>query len=329
MYRCDPKTAIRIEAKIEAFVNKQIDGRKDYIKGKTLNWVVDSDRFSLCDLRSYLFDDLCWGSCQTPKIWIFDKNDGKEVEVVSESQISEMFRMFQNERKIFFLVVVCDLDGSSKCSGTNSTFPCTPSQPSPTIALGSQSHIGSSQGCNMSGQPNQSDNLDEYVGFNEEGLYSSDVEGDLAHEGANHAIEGVHIDPDEDNVDEPTVEALEDNVDEEPTVEAGAVEDNVHEEPAVDDVVQCEPIIVFDSENPRIEVNALFPDVVTFRNALRHFVIKNEFEVQTLKSDKKRFMGRCKHPDCPWRIRASILQDNKTFMVCIQNLGIFTCNSNL
>ena len=305
MYRCDPKTAFRIEAKIEAFVNKQIDGRKDYIKGKTLNWVVDSDRFSLCDLRSYLFDDLCWGSCQTPKIWIFDKNDGKEVEVVSESQISEMFRMFQNERKIFFLVVVCDLDGSSKCSGTNSTFPCTPSQPSPTIALGSQSHIGSSQGCNMSGQPNQSDNLDEYVGFNEEGLYSSDVEGDLAHEGANHAED--------------------DNMDEEPTVEN--IGYNMHEEPAVDDVVQCEPIIAFDPENPRIEVNALFPDVDAFRNALRHFAIKNEFEVHTLKSDKKRFIGRCKQLDCPWRIRASILQDKKTFMVCMQNLGLFTCNS--
>ncbi|XP_078153161.1 uncharacterized protein LOC144548368 [Carex rostrata] len=300
---CDPETAFRIEVKIEGFFMKQIDGRKDYVKGKTLKWVVDSDRFSLCDLRSDLFDDLCWGSCQTPKIWMFDKNDGREVEVVSESQIPEMFRMFQNERKISLLTVICDLDGSSKCSGTNFTYPCTPSQPSPTIALGSQSHIGSSQGCNMSGQPDQSDNLDEYVGFNEESLYSSDIEGDLAHEGANHAIDGVHIDPEEDNVDE------------EPTVEAEAIEDNVHEEPAVDDVVQCEPIIGFDPEKARIDVNALFPDVNAFRKALRHFAIKNEFEVHTLKSDKKRFIGRCKHPDCPWRIRASILQDNKTFMV--------------
>ena len=98
-------------------------------------------------------------------------------------------------------------------------------------------------------------------------------------------------------------------MDEEPTVEN--IGYNMHEEPAVDDVVQCEPIIAFDPENPRIEVNALFPDVDAFRNALRHFAIKNEFEVHTLKSDKKRFIGRCKQLDCPWRIRASILQDKK------------------
>jgi MuDR family transposase len=54
--------------------------------------------------------------------------------------------------------------------------------------------------------------------------------------------------------------------------------------------------------------NALFPDVNAFRNSLRHFAIKNEFEVSTVKSDKKRFIGKCKHSDCPCRIRASILQ---------------------
>jgi MuDR family transposase len=56
----------------------------------------------------------------------------------------------------------------------------------------------------------------------------------------------------------------------------------------------------------QIEVNALFPNVNTFRKALRHFAIKNEFEVRTVKSDRKRFIGECKHPSYPWKIHASI-----------------------
>jgi MuDR family transposase len=99
-------------------------------------------------------------------------------------------------------------------------------------------------------------------------------------------------------------------------------EGNVHEELRIDDIIQCEPNFVFDPENPKIIINALFSDVDAFRKALRHFSIKNEFEIRTVKSDKKRFIGECKYPSCPWRIRASILQDNKT-MVCKHNFCIF------
>lgn len=62
-YRCNPEIVFRIEIKIEGFLNKQNDSRNVYVKGKTLKWVVDSDRFSLCDLISDLSDELCWGSC--------------------------------------------------------------------------------------------------------------------------------------------------------------------------------------------------------------------------------------------------------------------------
>jgi hypothetical protein len=53
----------------------------------------------------------------------------------------------------------------------NFTYPCTSFQSNPTVTIGSQSQMRSSQGCNISKQPNQSDNLNEHVGFNEEGLY--------------------------------------------------------------------------------------------------------------------------------------------------------------
>jgi MuDR family transposase len=262
--------------KIEGFWNKQIEGKKEYVKGRVLKWVVDSDKFSLCELMTNLKEEISWGSSQLPKIWFFDKNKDREVGISSESQIPNIFRMYEMERKISILVVICDCDGSSKYSGTNTPFSCTPSQPPPPIAFGIQV------------EGSQIDNNDGYVGFNEEHMYSVDGEDSIIHNGV---IE-------------------ESQIDSEPIME-----ENIVEEPNIDDVVECVPNIVYDPENPKIEVNALFPDVNAFRNSLRHFAIKNEFEVSTVKSDKKRFIGKCKHSDCPWRIRASILQDNKTFKV--------------
>jgi hypothetical protein len=68
--------------------------------------------------------------------------------------------MYQNERKFSFIVVICDLDGSSKCTGSLE-------------------------------QPEQFDNPEEHVGFNEEDLYDSDVEMDFSNEIANHDVENV------------------------------------------------------------------------------------------------------------------------------------------
>jgi hypothetical protein len=49
---------------------------------------------------------------------MFDKDEGRDVRLVSELQIPELFRMYQNQRKFSLIVVVCDLDGSSKCSSS-------------------------------------------------------------------------------------------------------------------------------------------------------------------------------------------------------------------
>ena len=72
-----------------------------------------------------------------------------------------------------------------------------------------------------------------------------------------------------------------------------------------------------DSENSKIEAGALFPDVYAFRKALRHFAIKNEFEVVTLKTDKKRFIGKCRNPSCPWRVHASVIRESNVFKVSL------------
>jgi hypothetical protein len=99
-HRIDTEAVFKIEINIEGFWKKSNnDSRKIYIKGRTLKWMVDPDKFSLFDLSSDLLDELSWGESQTPKIWILDKKEGRDAALVSESQIPEMFKMFQKEKK--------------------------------------------------------------------------------------------------------------------------------------------------------------------------------------------------------------------------------------
>ena len=66
----------------------------------------------------------------------------------------------------------------------------------------------------------------------------------------------------------------------------------------------------------------MFPDIVSFRKAIRHYVVQRGFEFRDLKTDKTRFIAKCAHQGCPWRIHASIVWDKKTVEV---NVSVFVC----
>jgi len=89
--------------------------------------------------------------------------------------------------------------------------------------------------------------------------------------------------------------------------------------PAEAEVTNADPDeirVLHDPENPRIEKGALFPDIITFRKAVRHYAVKTGFELAPgIKTDPTRYIARCKHPGCPWRIHASRIHDQKTIQV--------------
>jgi hypothetical protein len=76
----------------------------------------------------------------------------------------------------------------------------------------------------------------------------------------------------------------------------------------VDDSADVKPNIVYDKENPRIEVNACFPTMEDFRMALRQHGINKGFQVHKVKTDKTRYRAECKATGCPWRIVARKLR---------------------
>ncbi|XP_071726878.1 uncharacterized protein [Rutidosis leptorrhynchoides] len=65
----------------------------------------------------------------------------------------------------------------------------------------------------------------------------------------------------------------------------------------------------------KLKENSKFPDVTSFKRALNHHAVTNEFEYFIEKSDTTRFTARCKQLECKWRIHASIMQDRITFQV--------------
>ena len=84
-------------------------------------------------------------------------------------------------------------------------------------------------------------------------------------------------------------------------------------EPNLDDTERSEPSITHDLENPTIKVGSLFPDVATFRKALRQFAIKKDFEFKPIKSDKTRFTAKCVNPKCQWRKQYRTLISNMLY----------------
>ncbi|WVZ96790.1 hypothetical protein U9M48_042382 [Paspalum notatum var. saurae] len=79
-----------------------------------------------------------------------------------------------------------------------------------------------------------------------------------------------------------------------------------------DEHVAAEGGITFEAE---IELGAKFPDIISFKKAIRHFAVQNGFEFADLKTDKTRFIAKCVANGCPWRIHASRLFDNRTIEI--------------
>jgi hypothetical protein len=56
--------------------------------------------------------------------------------------------------------------------------------------------------------------------------------------------------------------------------------------------------------NPVIEPGSLYATMYHFRLAIRQYAINKEFELGIEATNKTRFRGYCKGPNCPWSIHA-------------------------
>ncbi|XP_052155403.1 uncharacterized protein LOC127773379 [Oryza glaberrima] len=75
-------------------------------------------------------------------------------------------------------------------------------------------------------------------------------------------------------------------------------------------------VVVELEDDPDMSVGTFYPSMDEFRMAVKQYAIVHEFELETEKSDKERFRGKCHAIGCPWIIRAKT-QPNKSVRVQI------------
>jgi hypothetical protein len=69
-------------------------------------------------------------------------------------------------------------------------------------------------------------------------------------------------------------------------------------------VVLDETRTIYDMNNPVMQPDSLYATMHHFRLAIRQYAINKEFELGIEATNKTRFRGYCKGPDCPWNIHA-------------------------
>jgi hypothetical protein len=133
-------------------------------------------------------------------------------------------------------------------------------------------------------QPDMFDNEEEYVGVDDEGMYTPVPPHQQTNNAHAQATNSTHLEPFA-NADANDGGA--------------AAEGGVPLEAEVDDANPQEVQVIHDSENPKIVKGGLFPDIVSFKKGIRHYAVKKGFEFAGLHTDKTRFIVNCKTEGCP------------------------------
>ena len=94
----------------------------------------------------------------------------------------------------------------------------------------------------------------------------------------------------------------------------------------VDDSIPEETMMVYDRDNPSMEVESLYPSMEEFRLVVRQYAINTEFELGIEATTKKKYRGYCKGGKCTWAIVGRTQADNMTVMVQTCDINILlTC----
>lgn len=298
-----------IELKVHGFTTIDSDGRRRYTKGCVLKWDVEYGSLSLDLLMLSLSSEVRWGEQQTATVWFLDKGSNEDVRIVHESQLVDMFEMYKSEMHAELMVLVVE---SVLCDASANNIEPT-SMPLCVLPLTQTGQGASASKVAVSGEPatqeadetlpNVFDMEEEYVGVDDEGIY----------------IQPIHTIPPTDHAEtsgQPSAENAEPCAENaEPGGPSGTAQP--HGEVEVTDDDPAEFNVLHNPEMPVIKEEAVFPDMITFRKAIRHFAVVTGFELSNLQTDPTRFIAHCKHEGCKWRIHASRLSDGKTIQVCM------------
>jgi len=287
------------------------------LKGFLIKWEVDIGALTIDLLMNVLAKEVQWSSRQCGRLWFFDKNLGEDVRLVNDRQLLDMFSMYKAEMCCQVLLGVFDNSVSTADDYAELEPLCVippdddqPSQvnppqkpeapepkkhnieaPEPTKNMLEPTEATTKEpDFEPAREPDMFDNEEEYVGVDDEHIY-------------------ISVPPAQPTTNATATHPVDDNSDYIPA------EGGVPLEAEVNDADPQEINVLHDPENPNIVKGALFPDIIAFRKAVRHYAVITGFEFADVKTDKTRFIAKCKAEGCPWRIHASRIYDGKTIEV--------------
>ena len=314
-----------LEIKVQGFCTTDSEGRKSYSKGKVIKWDIEVDSLTVDSLMKTLSKEVKWAPYQDATVWYWDRALFEDVRILSDMQLSRMFEMYKLDMRCELIVAVFDksvCDGMHELqspwfipppvcvvppdepipqwtsAGVNQQKQPSCAQPEPKTSDGAFAskvvdlEEPAAEEVDAS-KPDMFDNEEEYVGVNDEHMY-------------------MPVPPTEPPTQPPTQPEAPNTAsnDEENSAEGG-----IPLEAEVNDADPQELNVLHDPENPKVELGAKFPDIVSFRKAIRHWAVKEGFEFCGVRTDKTRFLAKCAAKGCPWRIHASRIFDNKTIKV--------------
>ncbi|KAK3122659.1 hypothetical protein QOZ80_8AG0616470 [Eleusine coracana subsp. coracana] len=308
-----------LDIKVEGFVTRGVGGRKSYTKGKFIRWDVEIGTFSLDLLVTRLANEVEWGSNQHANISFFSKILLEDVNLLEEKQMLELFDMYKSEN-CCQLVVVCD-NNIIVCVGevftnlaplyvlsfevqTDCDFtPEAPTSTQPEPNLGDEASASEAEEADAL-LSEIFNNAEEYVGVDDEHMYISIPLSKPVQNNENQNLENQNAD----------IQNVDNDVNVEPhSSELVAAKGAIPLKAEVNDADPQDVQVLHDPLNPVIVKGVVFPDIVVFSKAVRHYAVKRGFEFATLQTDTTRFIAR--HPGCPWRIHASKIHDQRTIQV--------------
>jgi len=307
-----------LEIKVQGFVTTDPNGRKTYTKEKVMRWEMEIGSFTLNLLMSSLLEEVKWGSNQSAIVWFYDKRIGEGVRLDNEIQMIDMFEMYKSEMSCAIVAGIFDkvvVDSQIERELDDLTPLCViPPLYDAPLDVPTSSHVHPSFDVHTSSQldppldvptaqphpadasdPDPFDNEEEYVGFDDEHIYMPTAP-------APPPTQDGPVQP-----SHPTQPADNDN----PTPPPA------NPEAEVNDADLEELHVIHDPGHPNIIKGALFPDIISFRKAVRHYAIVRGFAFADLKTDPTRFIAKCASEGCPWRIHASRVQGQSAIQVIL------------
>lgn len=299
---------VRIAADVEftvciqfsQFMAKFDDGSCVHVPRKYVEWIVNSQRYSLASLQNDLAARVMWGSNQEAHVSAFDRSTGQEIGLEDDSALYAFYEGCVDRRLFLFIDVVNKLN---PVVGSNS------------------------------GMPNVASHVDTLVDWDalEIILILEDQIGSVVpviSEDNVYAQMGLQADNErvDKEKDRPVPEAVDEGIaaGDSSAAPTHAVTNVDLQDAAitVNDRIPGEDAISYDKEDPPMEVSSLYATMNEFRAAVRQHAIKGQFELGTKSSDTGRFRGYCIAEGCPWAIVARLMHDEKSVRVLTFNFHV-------